>query len=143
VKYKIKTRQFGELEFDEDVVYHFPDGLPGFEELNNFVIIEDNDTKPLKWLLSIEDPDVGFPILEIILIMPELCKEIPSLFQVEMDKTKLDFSSSTVFGVITLHRDTEPATINLKAPIIIDNAAKLGRQLILNSDKYSTEHQIK
>ena len=143
MKLKLTTRQFGELEFDEDIVYHFPDGLPGFEELNNFIIISDNDTEPLKWLLSIEDPDVGFPILELSLIVPELYKEISSLSFFEKGESKINFSVSTLFGVITLHRDPEPATINLKAPIIVNNTAKSGRQLVLNSDKYSTEYQIK
>jgi flagellar assembly factor FliW len=50
---KIATLRFGELDFEENVVYHFPDGLPGFEELHDFIMMNDNDSEPLKWLLSL------------------------------------------------------------------------------------------
>lgn len=133
MKVKLATRQFGELEFEEKIVYRFPDGLPGFEDLHNFIIISENDTEPLKWLLSIEVPDIGFPILEMSLIMPELRKELPAEY----------LSACTMFGVVTLNRDPKPATINLKAPIVVNNAAKSGKQVLLNSDKYSTEYKIK
>ena len=133
MKVKLATRQFGELEFDESIVYHFPEGLPGFEQLHKFIIISDKDTEPLKWLLSIEEPDIGFPILAVSFIMPVIHKEIPAE----------DLAASTIFGVVTLNRDPKPATINLRAPIIVNNASKSGKQLVLNSDKYSTEHKIK
>lgn len=33
-------------------------------------------------------------------------------------------------------------TINLKAPIILDTEKSIGEQIILTSDKYSTNHVI-
>jgi len=129
---KLATRQFGELEFDGSIVYHFPNGLPGFEELHDFIIIDDNDTEPLRWLLSIEEPNVGFAILEIGLVVPELNREL----QAE------ELEASSVFCVVTLHRDPEPITVNLKAPIVINRTSMSGKQIVLNSDKYSTTHKI-
>jgi flagellar assembly factor FliW len=129
---KLNTRQFGELEFDESIVYHFASGLPGFEELHKFIIINDKDTGPLRWLMSIEDPDIGFPVLEIAQIAPERAKEMPA------DQLK----TSTTFVVVTLNRDPEPMTANLKAPIVLDNAVRTGKQVVINSDKYSTKHII-
>ena len=133
VKVKLSTRQFGELEFDESIVYHFTSGLPGFEELHKFIVIDDKDTEPLKWLLSIEEPNIELPVLEMKQIAPELLNEIP----------KEELNSTTTLVVVTLHRDPEPMTVNLKAPIVLNNAAKAGRQVVLNSDKYSTKHEIK
>jgi flagellar assembly factor FliW len=133
VNLKIVTQQFGELEFDENIVYHFQDGLPGFEELREFVIISDQDTEPLKWLLSIQDPDVGFPILEMSLIKPELYNEI----------SDVNIETCTVFGIVTLNHEPKPATVNLKAPVIVNNSTKSGKQIIINSDKYSTDFEIR
>ncbi len=132
MKVKLNTRLFGELEFDEAIVYHFPNGLPGFEELRRFVVITDKDTDPLRWLLSVEEPNIGFPILEIGRVAPELTKEMSS------DELK----SSSIFIVVTLSRDPEPMTVNLKAPVILNNAERTGKQIVINSDKYSTKHII-
>jgi len=132
VRVELNTRLFGKLEFDESIVYHFPNGLPGFEELHKFIVINDKDTEPLKWLLSVNELSIGFPILEIGQIDPELSSEIP--------EGELKFSTALV--IVTLNRAPDPMTVNLKAPIILNNDTKTGKQIILNSDKYSSKHKI-
>ena len=131
VKAKLVTREFGELEFDESIVYHFPNGLPGFEELHNFIIIDDKDTEPLRWLLSTDDTNMVLPLLEASLVAPGIYGEISP-----------EERSSTAFVVVVLHRDPEPITANLKAPIVLNDAARSGRQIVLNSERYSTEYKI-
>jgi flagellar assembly factor FliW len=131
VKSKLVTKQFGELEFDESIVYHFPNGIPGFEELHNFIIIDDQDTEPLRWLLSTDDSNVGLALLEASLVAPEIYKELSA-----------EDGSTTAFVVVVLRRDPEPITANLKAPIVLNHAAKSGKQIVLNSDRYSTEYKI-
>jgi len=129
---KLNTRRFGELEFEESIVYHFANGLPGFEELRKFIVIDDKDTEPLRWLLSVDDPDIGFPVVELTQIAPELSSEISA------DQ----LGSSTTFVVVTLSHDSEPMSVNLKAPVILNKTTRTGRQVVLNSDKYSTKHVI-
>ena len=131
-KMKLVTRHFGELEFDESIVYHFPNGLFGFEELHDFIIIDDKDTEPLRWLLSVEDPTVGFAVVDATHLAPELYGELAA------DER----NSSSMFVVLVLRRDPEPITANLKAPIVLNNGNKFGKQLVLNSDKYLTDYKI-
>ncbi len=131
VKSKLATRQFGELEFEERIVYHFASGLFGFEEYHDFIIIDDKDTEPLRWLVSIDDPDVGFAILEASLLAPKLYRELPH-----------EDSASAVFVVVVLKRDPDPITANLKAPIVLNLSSRTGKQIVLNSDEYSTEQKI-
>ncbi len=130
-KLKLVTRQFGELEFDGNIIYHFPNGLPGFEEFHKFIIIDEKDTEPLRWLLSIEDPNIGLPLLEASLIAPDIYGELP-----------VEEKSSSVFVVVVLRRDPEPTTANLKAPIVLNDAERTGKQVVLNSDKFSTQYEI-
>ncbi len=132
MKTRLTTRQFGELEFDQTIVYHFPNGLFGFEELHDFIIIDDKDTEPLRWLLSIDDATVGFAVVDAGIIAPELYGELSAE----------ERGSSSMFVVLVLHRDPEPVTANLKAPIVLDNRNRSGKQLVLNSDKYLTDHKI-
>ena len=48
---KIKTFQFGEIEFSEDLVINFADGLFGFENLNRYLFIKTEDDL-FYWLIS-------------------------------------------------------------------------------------------
>lgn len=130
-KMKLVTRQFGELEFDENIIYRFPNGLPGFEELHNFIIIDEKDTEPLRWLLSVDDPNIGLALLEASLIAPAVYRELPP-----------EDRSSPVFVVVVLRREPEHTTVNLKAPIILNDAERTGKQVVLNSDKFSTQYEI-
>ncbi len=129
---KLTTRHFGELEFDESIVYHFPNGLFGFEELHDFIIIDDKDTEPLRWLLSVENPNVGFAVVDAKVLAPELYSELEAQ----------ERNSSSMFVVLVLRQDPEPVTANLKAPIVMNNSNRSGKQLVLNSDKYSTDYKI-
>jgi flagellar assembly factor FliW len=52
-KIKITTRQFGELEFEDDIVLHFEDGIIGFENLKRYVILKMDDDL-FFWLASVD-----------------------------------------------------------------------------------------
>jgi flagellar assembly factor FliW len=39
----LETRYFGELEIDESKIISFDEGLPGFEEVRRFVMIDNED----------------------------------------------------------------------------------------------------
>lgn len=131
VKMKLATRQFGELEFDESIIYHFPNGLPGFEELHNFIIIDEKETEPLRWLLSVDDPNIGFALLEASLVAPDIYRELPP-----------EEKSSLAFVVVVLRRSPDTTTANLKAPVVLNDASRTGKQIVLNSDKFSTQYKI-
>jgi len=40
---KVQTQQFGELDFQEELILDFPTGLFGFEQLKKFVLIKIGD----------------------------------------------------------------------------------------------------
>ncbi|MFN3327900.1 MAG: flagellar assembly protein FliW, partial [Fervidobacterium pennivorans] len=63
-----KTR-FGELEIKDNEVITFPNGIPGFEELRKFAILNIPETRPIQWLVSLEDENVSFPLIDPWLVL--------------------------------------------------------------------------
>jgi len=57
---KVETQQFGELEFTEELIVRFPKGLIGFEDARNFIIINHEDYEPFRWLISVDQKELGF-----------------------------------------------------------------------------------
>ncbi len=136
---KIVTKQFGELEFTEDLLIHFEKGIIGFENCHRFLIIDDEDYEPFRWLISVEEKEIGFPVLNPFLVVPEFGKELPNSLVERI------FSSDElvdIFCVVTLNGEGGKVTINLKSPIIIDYDSKTGEQLILTSDELSVAKPI-
>lgn len=127
----IKTPHFGELVVSRDMIFHFDNGMLGFENLNNFVVVSEEESAPFKWLISIESPDIGFPMLSPWLI--DLKYTPGNSYNVE----KLVF-----FVVITLEDGQGKMTANMKAPVILDTDNLKGEQIILPFDKYSTHYII-
>ncbi|MDP2037133.1 MAG: flagellar assembly protein FliW, partial [Ignavibacteria bacterium] len=64
---KINTYNFGEIEFAEDKIITFEDGICGFEELKKFVFIKPDDSI-FYWINSVENPDLGFPMFGVRVI---------------------------------------------------------------------------
>lgn len=130
MKSKIMTSQFGEIEYSDDLVYHFQSGPAGFEELHDFIIINDEESAPLHWLLSVEDPNVGFAVVEASLVAPEIYSEV----------APEERENAVLFVIVILRQPPEQVTVNLKAPILVRKDKRIASQVILNSERYSTRH---
>jgi flagellar assembly factor FliW len=123
---RIETMQFGELEVEPAHIFLFNEGLLGFEDFREFVLVSEEQTVPFKWLISVEEPEIGFPLLSPW--------HLDMTYEPGRD---FDFNRHVAMVVITLEDEKGFMTANMKAPIILDVADQTGRQLIIPSDKYS------
>jgi flagellar assembly factor FliW len=122
----IQTSQFGELTFGQDHIFTFDEGVLGFEDLRGFVLISDEATDPFKWLISVEKPEIGFPLLS------------PWHLDVKYNPGKsFDLEKEVLLVVITLENNDGVMTANMKAPIVLNVETQAGRQVILPSERYT------
>ena len=127
----IKTPHFGELHVSKEQIFHFEHGMLGFEDLNRFVIVSAEESAPFQWLISIERPEIGFPLLS------------PWLIDLNYAPGHgYDVDKQAFFVVITLEDERGKMTANMKAPVILDTESLIGIQIILPFDKYSTNFII-
>ena len=119
---KFTNRQFGELEFEDNHVVLFPDGLIGFERFRKFLIVDDEATEPFRWLVSVEDGTLSFPLLDPALLLPGYAADAAT------------GSGKTVFVVASLRGAAGTSTVNLRSPIVIDNAARTAHQVVLDDE---------
>lgn len=128
---RIKTLQFGELEISPDHIFYFDNGMLGFEELKEYVLISEEETVPFKWLISLEQPDIGFPMLS------------PWHVDLTYDPGKhINLEEEVLLVVITLENEKGMMSANMKAPVVLNVKNQKGRQEILPTDKYSVNHLI-
>ncbi len=122
---KVKTLQFGELEYNEEQVLNFEKGIFGFEELKKFLLIK-NDEEIFYWLNSIEQPELAFPLIGIRMIDDEYPQR----------------ENYEAFGIVKFDKDPAKITVNLLAPVYINQEDKTGFQTILDNEKYPVEYPL-
>ncbi|HXX62554.1 MAG TPA: flagellar assembly protein FliW [Bacteroidota bacterium] len=119
---KFTNWQFGELEFEADHVVKFTEGLIGFEHHHSFLIVDDVDTEPFRWLVSLEDAHLSFPLLDPGLLLPGYAVDAAT------------GGGKTVFVIASLRPRVDGSTVNLRSPIVIDNATRTAVQVILDDE---------
>lgn len=137
---RIQTSRFGSVEITEEDQIRFPEGLLGFNTLRNFVLLDDPHDEIFAWLQSCEEPAIAFPVLE-----PELFTQNyqPNLTKYDLDSLGLTSAQgSRVFMIITIPEDPTKMTANLKAPIIINVAGRMARQVVLQDNQLAIREPI-
>ncbi len=137
----LNTRNFGEIEIAEDEIICFKDGIPGFEALKKYVVIENPDEDmPFQWLQSVEETDLAFVIINPFIFRKDYDFEVP---QNVIDRLEITSQQDVlVYSIVVVPEDVSKMTANLKAPLIINNKNKQGKQLLLDIEEYQTKHYI-
>lgn len=132
--------KFGEVTVEGSSVLSFPEGLPGFERLKTFGIVQVDDEAPFLRLLAIDEPTVGFVILNPMLIFPDYN---PDFGQEDLDGLQIEAAEDLeMYCIVTLSQVPSEVTANLKGPIAINTRKMLARQMILVDDRYTTKHSL-
>lgn len=136
---KIDTKAFGEMQVQEEKVITFKDGIPGFEDLKKFILIEQPDGV-FHYLQSIEDGDICFIITDPHYFKNDYAPTInESYFQ------KLgggDNESFSIYSIVTFKDTVENSTINLAGPLLIHVENRQGVQVIIEDKGYTTKHML-
>lgn len=136
---KMTTRNFGEIEFAEENIIHFEEGIPGFRSLKEYVLIGDNESA-FEYMQSVTDGNISFVLINPYVLVKDYTINIKDTYVEALGGgTSEKFS---VYVTVTIVGDIENATVNLVAPILIQNETKKGMQIILENSKYTTKHGI-
>src|SRR6056297_3577026 len=130
---KLKTTLFGEIEIDKEDIITFKDGLYGFKDEKEFVLLADKDA-PFFWLQSVTNPDLDFVVTEPW----GFCKDYEfDLTEGVEEELKLeDEDDVLIVNIIVVPENPEDMTMNLKAPIVVNKVQRLAKQIILEDDGY-------
>lgn len=133
----IDTLSWGKLDVDEEQLYHFSKGIPGFEEETDFALIAMADT-PFWYLQSVSNMGLSFLLGDPFDFYPSYEFELP-----DDEAEELDIDNEVIVRcVITLKEQAEESTINLLAPIVLNPRFRLGKQIVLHKAPYHTKHNL-
>ena len=136
----LESPDFGSFDYAAEDVITFPEGLPSFESLHRFLVLQIERFAPFVFLVSVDQPSTRFTCAPVTLIEPnyrlELTGDEGQVLGLPPGVYPGPGSDPFVFAVLTLPEDGAP-TANLLSPVVIDPRRHLGAQLILAGHAYS------
>lgn len=139
----LETDAYGEIEYEAGDLITFPDGVFGFPDLKNYLLLslsEGDDTILL--MLSAEQPDIVFAIINPLIF----CKDYaPSLGAAELSLLDAeDDGELSYYSICTIRSkdDYLQNTVNLKCPLVINPVSRKGMQVILSDPSYHYRHKF-
>lgn len=138
---QIETARFGSIETDTEKILHFPSGLLGFPDVQDYVILDHTEEGPFKWLQAVDDPALAFLIVDPLVFVPD--------YNLEVQETELrdlglhDADQALVFVIVTVRPGTPPhITANLQGPVVVNLANCWAKQLVIVQSAYHTQHLL-
>ncbi|MDJ0948501.1 MAG: flagellar assembly protein FliW [Alphaproteobacteria bacterium] len=130
--------RWGRFVFDRKNAIATPKGLPGFPAARAFALanLPDPRLEQFKLLQNLEDPDLSFLVaplnMEASLLAPQDIADALEELEIRKDDAAL-------LAIVTVRRDLNDSvlvTANMRAPLVIDTAARVGIQHIFTNEDY-------
>jgi flagellar assembly factor FliW len=134
----VSTTRFGDVDIPEEQMVNVPDGLLGFEGVQEYCLIPYAQDSPFTWLQAVTEPALAFIVINPFTFFSDYDFDIS-----DGDVERLEFSSIqdvAVLSIVTIRQND--VTANLVGPIIVNRRNRLAKQIVLSDSRYTTRHSI-
>lgn len=136
----INTMNHGDIECSENDLIKFPDGIFGFPELKQYLLLSYDDDDTILILQSAQRPDVSFVVLNPLFLCPDYAPVLTPEELVSLEATNCEDLSYYVICVV--RENYLDNTVNLKCPLVINPTTLKGIQVIMEGSPYSFRHKL-
>ena len=137
----INTVKFGDVEVEESRIFDFVMPIIGFDDLTRFVILDPNKDTLFKWLQSVEEPSLAFPIISVASLNYDYSVDLSDNVINELGITNAE--SLLVMNITSIPQDNpRGTTINLLAPLIFNLDTQKAGQIVLSGSGYDISHPM-
>jgi flagellar assembly factor FliW len=123
-----------------DAIIRFEEGLIGFSECKDFVLLENESLAPFRLLQSVDVAEVGFLVLEPTVLVSNYYDHVPL-----RDWEALCVGSKTkplAFVIVVIGITPETSTGNFQAPLLVNYDKMIGKQVILTDANFSVRYPL-
>lgn len=137
----LTNTRFGTIEYTSDDVVFFKDGMIGFNQFHEYIVVNTKEGSPFRWLQSVEESSLAFLVSDPNAFLEEYSPEISIE---EANSLQLTDETPHLVLVTTTIPPGKPdeARANLAAPIIINLETNQGKQVVLQDDAYTIRYPI-
>ena len=133
---KAVTRLFGTIDVADEKIITMEKGMIGFPELNHFALIFDEEKKDggfkIMWLQSMDDGDIAFPVTDPSYIDETYAPSVNEELIAHLGD--MNEENTYILVTVTVPKNVQDFSVNLKAPIVINTETNKGAQVITEDD---------
>ena len=124
----------------KDAIIHFDEGLIGFSDFKDFVLMENDSLAPFRLLQSLESPQVGFLVLEPTALANNYYDLVPAREWESLGVTGK--TKPLAFVIVVIGNTPQASTGNLQAPLLVNYEKMVGKQIILTDSGLSVRQRL-
>ena len=124
----------------KDAIIHFDEGLIGFSDFKDFVLMENDSLAPFRLLQSLESPQVGFLVLEPTALANNYYDLVPAREWESLGVTKK--TKPLAFVIVVIGNTPQGSTGNFQAPLLVNYEKMVGKQIILTDSGLSVRQPL-
>jgi flagellar assembly factor FliW len=133
----IETRFGAFAARDRDIVT-LANGLPGFERCRRYVLVAAQSLEPFACLQGLDEPRPSFLAIDPRIVLPGYETTLD-----DADARRLELSAGdTPLWLAIVRLEADAATVNLRAPIVVNPRRMIGLQLLPAQSPHSCEHRL-
>ena len=137
---ELETRYNRIIQIEDSEIIEFPQGIPGFLEKKRYVLLRLSNESPFLILQSIDEVELAFITISPWDVFPKYDFEINQATE-KILKVK-DVDDILVTTICTIKDSIDSITVNLAAPVVINFKKSLGKQVVLENNKYITKFLV-
>mgnify|MGYP000939922669 CR=1 FL=1 len=123
----------------ESILIHFPNGIYGFENIKDFILLQEDEKKVIWSLQAAETAYPSLIVLDPFLILPNYRPALTEEQNKFFGNPKPD--DLCYLAVAVIRKNLEDSAVNLKSPIVIHVKSRLGMQIILEDSNYPVQYR--
>jgi flagellar assembly factor FliW len=140
---RVVSQTLGALEIDRSSALRMAEPIPGFPECREYALLGhvrgDGEVDRSVWWLQALAPNFhAFVVTDPWLIAPDYSPEIPDAEAAELRLS--GFGDAQVLAILTLTGGS--ATVNLRAPVVVNAGERIAKQVVLLGDEYGTRQPL-
>ena len=121
-------------------IFHFPLGLPAFEDFKNYVFTIKPDTRPFMFMNAVEPAGLSFLCVDPFLVHPNYAPRIGPADQEFLRASHTE--DILLLSIVTVRPEVQETTANLQGPLAINIRSSIGKQIICEGQSYPVRHRI-
>ena len=141
----IQSQALGEIEVELSAALAFAEPMAGFPQCERYALIahvrpDGGEDTAVAWLQALDAPFHAFVVTDPWVVVADYAPEISDGDAEELGLTS--FQDARVFGILTVPGTPKEMSINLRAPVVVNVAKQVAKQVVLLNDAYPTRHVL-
>lgn len=115
-------------------VLRFTGGIPGFPDVERFVLSDLTDDGTFQLLTAVHDPELSLVVTSPWLFFPDYAVDLPAGDRADL---ALDDPADTIVFCAAIADEDEQLHVNLRAPFVVNATTHAARQVVLDDPDLS------